>query len=72
MCLDTTAANTGCWKGNCVLLEQSLDEPLITCRHHILELVLKAVFECKFGSTTGPHPDIYKSKYKIGIDDQNV
>ncbi|KAG8193947.1 hypothetical protein JTE90_011497 [Oedothorax gibbosus] len=82
MCFDTTAANTGCWKGTCTLLEQYFEKHLLylACRHHILELLLKAVFESKFGATTGPQPEMFKKfqmkwpvidkkQYKFGIED---
>ncbi|KAG8181006.1 hypothetical protein JTE90_024754 [Oedothorax gibbosus] len=34
MCFDTTAANTGCWKGTCTLLEQYFEKHLLylACR----------------------------------------
>ncbi|KAG8184204.1 hypothetical protein JTE90_015566 [Oedothorax gibbosus] len=82
MCFNTTAANTGCWKGTCTLLEQYFEKHLLylACRHHILELLLKAVFESKFGATTGPQPEMFKKfqmkwpvldkkQYKFGIED---
>lgn len=85
MCFDTTAVNTGRLRGTCVLLEQLFEKSLLylACRHHILEVILKAVFDCKMGSTTGPQPDIFKrfqtgwskidkKKYKIGLDDEQV
>jgi hypothetical protein len=62
MCFDTTASNTGRLKGACTILERILGRELLylACRHHILEVMLRDVFECKFGSTTGPQPDIFK------------
>ena len=47
MCCDTTASNTGRFSGACAILEQTLERELLlcACRHHIYELVLKAVFE---------------------------
>ena len=49
LCCDTIASNTGRLNGACVLLEKKLDRDLLylPCRHHIYELVLKAVFEKK-------------------------
>ncbi|GBP74674.1 hypothetical protein EVAR_58940_1 [Eumeta japonica] len=49
MCCDTTASNTGRFSGACAILEQTLKRELLlfACRHHIYELVLKAVFETK-------------------------
>lgn len=53
------------------------------CRHHILEFLLKGVFDVKLGPTTGLHPDLFqrfekarekldKSKFDIGISNKNV
>lgn len=85
MCFDTTASNTGRIKGACALLEKALDKDLLylACRHHMLEVVLRAVFDVKMGSTTGPQPEIFKrfqtfwskidqNKYQVGIEDQIV
>lgn len=85
MCFDTTASNTGKFKGACTILEQMLGKELLylACRHHILEVLLRGVFECKLGSTTGPQPDIFKrfqntwltinkEKYEIGITDKLI
>lgn len=46
MCFDTTSTNTGKNKGACKVLQKMLEEDLIplACRHHILELVIGAVF----------------------------
>ncbi|XP_073413330.1 uncharacterized protein [Dendrobates tinctorius] len=54
MCFDTAASNTGRLKGAYVLLEQMLGRELLhlACRHHILEIVLRGVFDTKMGSTT--------------------
>lgn len=53
---DTEAVNTGRISGACVLIENELETDLlhIMCRHHILELVLKSIFEQTFGRSTGP------------------
>lgn len=54
---DTTASNTGRFKGACTLLEQKLDREVLwlACRHHIFELVLKAAFEeAKLYISSGP------------------
>ncbi|XP_074108448.1 uncharacterized protein LOC141533454 [Cotesia typhae] len=42
-------SNTGRFSGACAILEQTLERKLLlfACRHHIYELVLKAVFETK-------------------------
>uniref|UniRef100_A0A8D9F7E9 Uncharacterized protein n=1 Tax=Cacopsylla melanoneura TaxID=428564 RepID=A0A8D9F7E9_9HEMI len=86
MCFfDTTASNTGRIKGACTLLENMLERDLLylACRHHILEVVLRSVFDCKMGSTTGPHPDIFKrfsnawrnldhKKIEVGTKDKTI
>ena len=57
MCFDTTSSNTGWRKGACVLIEKSLNKPLLwlACRHHILELILRCVWETLFGEEMAPH-----------------
>lgn len=85
MCFDTTSVNTGCWNGVCTFLEQLFDKELLylACRHHILEIMLKSIFDCVMGSTTAPHPDIFnrfskawsaidKGNFKTVIDDPEV
>lgn len=85
MCFDTTPSNTGHGKGACTLLEKALGKDLLylACRHHILEVILKALFDCKMGLTTGPQPEIFKrfqvswsnidqTQYKVGIVDQII
>ncbi|KAL4113207.1 hypothetical protein QTP88_016873 [Uroleucon formosanum] len=63
LCCDTTASNTGCIKGACILLEQLLQRNIlyVPYRHHIYEIVLRSVFYVKFGTTTsGPDVPIFK------------
>ena len=63
-CFDTTAINTGKHNGTSTLLEQLLDTNLIhlACRHHIMELILGAVFSASSPSTsTGPNVKLFKS-----------
>ena len=69
MRFDTTAVNTCHFRGTCVLLEQLFKKDLLylACRHHILEVILKAVFDCKIGSTTGPEPGIFKRFQTAGL-----
>ena len=59
---DTTASNTGVHKGACTILQELLQRQLLwlACRHHILELVLKATFQELFGNTTGPEESFFK------------
>lgn len=64
LCCDTTASNTGRFNGACVLLEQKLNREMLifACRHHIYELVLKAVFESKISNiTTCPDIPLFKN-----------
>ena len=86
MCSDTTASNTGRISGACILLEQLMDRDLLylPCRRHILEIVLRSVFETKLKLTTsGPDMDIFKrfkeqwpnidkTKYDMGMKDTFV
>ncbi|KAE9539939.1 hypothetical protein AGLY_005191 [Aphis glycines] len=85
VCCDTTASNTGRLKGACVLLEQHLEKDMLylMCRHHIYELVLRCVFEEKFGITSGPNIPLFKkfqeywsklntSHFNAGIEDINI
>ncbi len=53
---DTTAANTGIHKGACVLIEELLGRRLLhlACRHHVFELLAKAVFFEVFGASKSP------------------
>ena len=59
---DTTAANTGLKMGACTLIEKALDIELvwITCRHHVLEVMLGDVFLAVMGATSGPDIGIFK------------
>lgn len=61
-CSDTTASNTGRLNGACVLLEQLLEREIVylPCRHHMYEIILKSVFDLKFGATSGPDVAIFK------------
>lgn len=81
MCADTTNVNTGHIAGAIKLLEQCLGRDLLylACRHHVLELALRAAFEAKFGRTTGPDVSLFKgfkdawstidkTKFKSGIN----
>lgn len=53
---DTTSTNTGINKGAAYLLESKLGRSLffLSCRHHISELLLKAVFALNFGKSSAP------------------
>ncbi|KAG0706300.1 hypothetical protein GWK47_024337 [Chionoecetes opilio] len=62
MAFDTTAANTGMVQGACIRIERALEKPLVwlACRHHILEVVLKDVFETCMGPSSGPNIALFK------------
>ncbi|KAK3882971.1 hypothetical protein Pcinc_012692 [Petrolisthes cinctipes] len=67
LCFDTTAANTGRCNGACILIEQKLGRDLfhLACRHHILELMLGAVFAAAASSaSSGPDIKQFKSFQK--------
>lgn len=85
VCFDTTAANTGPGTGAAVLLEQNFDRDLLylPCRHHISELLLRAVFEVNFGKTSAPTVPVFDrfahawknintSDFKTGVEDDDV
>lgn len=85
VCFDTTSSNTGIHRGAAFLLEQKLGRKLLffPCRHHISELLLKAVFELNFGKTSAPTTvmfdrfaqnwkNIDTKKFKSGITDDKV
>ena len=87
-CFDTTAVNTGRVKGTCIQLEQKLHRPSfilhLACRHHVLELVLPAVFSAFVQDTSrGPTidllqdfrnfwPRIVVSDYRVIISDEDI
>ncbi|KAG0724224.1 hypothetical protein GWK47_005233 [Chionoecetes opilio] len=62
MAFDTTAANTGMVQGACIRIERALEKPLVwlACRHHILEVILKDVFEACMGPSSGPNIALFK------------
>ena len=63
ICCDTTSSNLGVNKGAAIILEQMLERDLLylPCRHHIYELILRAVFENKMPGTTGPNVAIFNN-----------
>lgn len=86
LCCDTTFSNTGKINGAASLLEQKLERDLLylPCRHHIYEIVLRAVFESKFGSATSGSdvplfkrfqsywPNINKMNFKPVLQDEKL
>ncbi|KAK3910672.1 Glycine reductase complex component B subunit gamma, partial [Frankliniella fusca] len=53
MAFDTTSTNSGRWGGACALIQQKLGKELLelACRHHVLERLLRAVFDAVIGSS---------------------
>jgi hypothetical protein len=81
---DTTASNTGRFKGACALLERRVGRDILFlgCRHHILEIILAAVFST-MGSSKGPEsilfkefkncwPQIDQQKFTVGLVDPRI
>ena len=84
VCIDTSS-NTGRKKGTCVLIEQQLGKTLLylACRHHMVEIVLKNVFEAAVFVSAGPEiyifkilqtqwPNIDQKKFSTGIEDDEI
>jgi hypothetical protein len=61
MSFDTTSANTGRFRGACVLFEKQIGRELLwlACRHHVMELILAKVFTVCFGSSSCPEIRIF-------------
>src|SRR6218665_1861836 len=53
---DTTATNSGRKRGACVQLENMLQKKLFyfACRHHVMEIIIGAVWKEIFGPTSSP------------------
>lgn len=51
---DNENTNVGIHGGTCLLIEKSLEKPLLRlmCRHHIAELMIKNVYHCLFTTDT--------------------
>lgn len=66
---DTTASNSGIYKGAATLLEQRLGRKLfyLACRHHILEISVGAVWKTLFGETHGPDNKLF-ARFKSAWD----
>ena len=62
MSFDTTSSNTGHISGTCTLIQQKLGRELLflACRHHVLELLVGAVFKTCMVSTSGPEVLLFK------------
>ena len=63
MVFDTTASNTGQWKGSVKRFEQKLKRALLwlACRHHIPELFIKHASTAVRGPTTAPEDPMFKA-----------
>ena len=87
LCCDTTSSNLGIHKGAAVILEKTLKKDLLvlSCRHHIFELVLRTAFETVLPKTTGPTVPLFTtfqkdwkdnkikhSNFKTGVEDPTV
>lgn len=59
---DTTSSNTGAMNGACTLIEKKLGQKLLhlACRHHVYEIILRAVFELKLGKSSAPEVQIFE------------
>ena len=53
---DTTSTNRRVSAGGCKILQDLLNRQILwlACRHHIVELVVRAAFHCIFGKTKSP------------------
>lgn len=75
MCCDTTNSNLGPQGEAAVLLEKKLHKDLLYlhCRHHIMEVILRAVFTSKIGASTEPNVPTFKNFQKEwdSIDKKN-
>jgi len=62
MCFDTTAANTGRKSGAATLLEEALGRNLLwlSCRHHMLEVLLSDIFTVCFGPSKSADVPLFK------------
>lgn len=82
---DTTAANSGVKSGAATLLEKKISRKLthLPCRHHIFEIILRAVFETKLYPTSAPEVPIFerfanawndldRESFRSGIEDETV
>ena len=58
---DTTASNTGLWKGAAVRIMKDLGRLVffLACRHHICELIAKACWYAVFEEDLGPECKLF-------------
>lgn len=59
---DTTSSNTGKDNGACVLIENGMGRPLLhlACRHHVMELIIGAVFKVHNAASSAPRVPMFK------------
>ena len=77
---DTTASNTGQWRGACALIETFLEKPVLwlACCHHMAERDIKHVVQTATGDTKKPGVKLFKRlksswhDLKPNIDYQNL
>ncbi|KAG7168695.1 hypothetical protein Hamer_G028045 [Homarus americanus] len=62
LCFDTTSSNTGRVQGVVVHLEALLEKQLLRlgCRHHVMELVVRAAASNIFGKTSAPTDPLFQ------------
>ncbi|KAG7171644.1 hypothetical protein Hamer_G014784 [Homarus americanus] len=66
LCIDTTSSNTGRVQGAVVHLEALLEKQLLRlgCRHHVMELVVRATASNIFGKTSAPTDPLFQTLKK--------
>ncbi|KAG7170763.1 hypothetical protein Hamer_G021698 [Homarus americanus] len=66
LCFDTTSSNTGRVQGAVVHLEALLEKQLLRlgCRHHVMELVVRAAASNIFGKTSAPTDPLFQTLKK--------
>lgn len=85
MSFDTTSSNTGNKNGACLHMKDLFDLDLLhlPCRHHIYEVILRAIFELKLGKSSAPDVPVFerfstawkkinKNSFKSGLLDATV
>jgi len=67
---DTTSSNSGVNKGAAKLLEERLNKKVfyLACRHHVLEIIVGAIWKLLFGKVLGPDNTLF-AKFKDAWND---
>ena len=71
MCFDTTSSNTGAHRGACSRLQRDYFEEKVLwfgCRHHVSELIIRAVWYTLFDADNGPENKAYQQVKDIWPD----